>query len=1749
LYRSWQSAGTPHFHGDPMNTKRLLVVCLVTIIHTMSVLPVITWDGTGAEPNIRAAEGTITAGPNPVFVPTGSGSGSTTISWSTSGTSNAQIWVSNSGAPETLFAAGTSGSAQATWIQAPCVYRFNLYAATGHNPEDRGELLGTAVVGGIEGDGPSIGMNGFDLFTQYFGKASWYASEGQKTVFKAMSKKAIQDAADVGIQYFRVSVVGWGPHDWGTTNNDLKGWIDDPASYWALMDEMVADLNAAGVKLVPVFCWNIHSFPSINLETTKDMMTNTNSQSYQMLTQYITEFVNRYKNDDVIYFYELTNEINLDADLNIEARTGRSSAGNYRTNEMITFLGNLAGHIRTMDTHHMISSGCSIPRTCAEHLRAKPEWTAGGPDWTSDSLAQFKKYISDTHRDMDIVSIHFYNGGGDNERFGYSGKDNAGLLTVVQNAADDIGRPLYVGEFGDVDGHMADPDAPFTLAVMDKVNELDIAFSSPWIWQFYQHNTYEPNEYNIEYVHTPVIVDKVKAVNAAMGNPPVVPESPDITPPMVILTWPYEGATLGSPTQYLYAVASDNNGPISKVEFYVDGSLKGTDTSAGFEFNLATDTLPAGSHNLVARAYDPAGNWAEWITTVTGGSAPSNNPPSVPSTPSGPAFGIVGTSYSYSTSTTDPNGDQVKYGWDWDGDGTVDVWSDLVDSGTTDTRSHSWGSPNTFQVKVKAQDEHGTSSGWSPVRSVTITEPSAVNDAEFVSQEVPTTVNAGQDYEVTVTMKNTGTSTWSASSLYHLGSQNPHDNMNWGLNRVVLGETDEVAPGQEWPFTFTITAPITVGTCQFQWRMMEEYVEWFGETSTSVAVNVVEPNQPPAAPTAPAGPSSGVTGTSYAYSASTTDPDGNQLKYGWDWDGDGTADEWSGLVSSGTADTRSHTWSSAGTYNVKVKAEDEHGASSGWSPARSVTVSAPVTGTISADPNPVILTGGATIGTTTLTWSFEGANYSQVWVSFNGGDEVLFSSFEQGGACTEVAPWISLGNICDFNLYAATGFDPSQKGALLSTVRVTAETDHSPSTPATPSGPASGNVGTSYSFSTSATDPDGDQVKYGWDWNGDGTVDEWSGLVNSGTTDTRSHSWSAAGTYNVKVKSEDSHGAQSIWSPAKSVAISAPNSPPATPGAPTGPASGVVGTAYSYSASTTDPNGDQVRYGWDWQGDGVVDDWTEYVSSGTQSTWSHTWNTAGTYNVKVMVQDESGDDSGWSPALQVTVSEVPSATGTISADPNPVVISGGSTTGTTILTWSVDGADYAQVWVDGEGFDETLFSATSTERPYSGTVDWIFKGYTYDFNLYAATGTSTSQRGALLATVEVTTETAPGETEETVVTTLTGTSQYYIGKYYSWWSINRHGQSFTAIGDSISGASVALYKYGSPSYDLTLSIRDTLKGSDLVSRTISAGSITSTSSSSPTWVTVDIPELSVVPGNTYYLVLTGNPTDYGKYYWKANKYDPYEGGNAYISNGLSAKSTYDFLAKVSFLGAEPQMLYLADFDLDGYSNGVEEESGSDPNNYWELPNDLDMDGVADLLDPDLDNDLHSNVLEESWGTDPTDPDDYPVKQGPDMADPDSQDVFEDIDGDGFSNQEELTAGTDPADDTSRPEDDYFEYMDEDEQPDWLSDEDEDLSTISWDGSTIPEDDRDSIDDDRQTVLVVAVIFAMVLILVVVVGYFFASGPTRQEMPILGSVPEYKGRSTRQIQKELSDRKNRGDISEGMYDELESDLEHIRRAQL
>jgi len=95
------------------------------------------------------------------------------------------------------------------------------------------------------------------------------------------------------------------------------------------------------------------------------------------------------------------------------------------------------------------------------------------------------------------------------------------------------------------------------------------------------------------------------------------------------------------------------------------------------------------------------------------------------------------------------------------------------------------------------------------------------------------------------------------------------------------------------------------------------------------------------------------------------------------------------------------------------------------------------------------------------------------------------------------------------------------------------------------------------------------------------------------------------------------------------------NTPPA-PSKPDGKESGYTYTTYTYSTSTTDPNGDSLRYQFYW-GDGSYTLTGWYTSSATALA-SHSWSSTGYKYVKVRAQDSTGAWSDWSSSLTVYIS-------------------------------------------------------------------------------------------------------------------------------------------------------------------------------------------------------------------------------------------------------------------------------------------------------------------------------------------------------------------------------------------------------------------------------------------------------------------------------------------------------------------------------
>ncbi len=403
---------------------------------------------------------------------------------------------------------------------------------------------------------------------------------------------------------------------------------------------------------------------------------------------------------------------------------------------------------------------------------------------------------------------------------------------------------------------------------------------------------------------------------------------------------------------------------------------------------------------------------------------------------------------------------------------------------------------------------------------------------------------------------------------------------------------------------------------------------WEDESDWPQSWYVTITNEAPDTPPEPDGDQSGSPNVSYYYTASTTDPEGDQVRYRFDW-GDGTFSDWSSLQPSGAAFTEDNSWPSTGRYDVKVIAKDEWGTESDWSPALEVTInggppvkpeppSGPATGNLNAEYD-----------FTAVTTDPDGDRLRYMFYWGDGTFSDWSDYVDSGTSCTMSHAWDEQ-NTFYLKVIAQDEWGADSEWSLEAEILITG---NPPDTPLAPSGPQSGSLNVEYDYTASTIDPDGDRIRYMFDW-GDGTYSDWSDYHASGATCTMSHAWDYPDSFDVKVMAQDEWGSESSWSPALPVEIT--SNPPADPQEPNGPSSGYSHAKYSYSTSTTDPDGDQVSYRFDW-GDGTFSSWTALQNSGTTCTLDYSWDEGGTYLVSAKARDAWGEESDWSDSMTVVI--------------------------------------------------------------------------------------------------------------------------------------------------------------------------------------------------------------------------------------------------------------------------------------------------------------------------------------------------------------------------------------------------------------------------------------------------------------------------------------------------------------------------------
>jgi len=177
----------------------------------------------------------------------------------------------------------------------------------------------------------------------------------------------------------------------------------------------------------------------------------------------------------------------------------------------------------------------------------------------------------------------------------------------------------------------------------------------------------------------------------------------------------------------------------------------------------------------------------------------------------------------------------------------------------------------------------------------------------------------------------------------------------------------------------------------------------------------------------------------------------------------------------------------------------------------------------------------------------QAGNYSTSAVDEN--EDTIRYTFDWGDGTSTETPYVSSGSESEaahswksagtFSVTARATDSRGSESAISPSlvVRIADIANAAPAAPAAPAGARSGITGKAYAFVTRAKDPNRDRVCYTFDW-GDGNISK-TGFVNSGARGRAVHAWAEPGNFSVRAMATNAGGAQSAWSFAGLINISA----------------------------------------------------------------------------------------------------------------------------------------------------------------------------------------------------------------------------------------------------------------------------------------------------------------------------------------------------------------------------------------------------------------------------------------------------------------------------------------------------------------------------------------------------------------------------------------------------------------------------------
>ena len=312
-----------------------------------------------------------------------------------------------------------------------------------------------------------MGVNYFSLFQRVL-------KDNSDTSYK----RHLAELSQAGIPFVRFMACGFWPVDW-----DL--YFQNKELYFALLDDIVRCAEENNIGLIPSLFWHMSTYPDLMGEP-MDQMGNPESKTSAFIRSYTAEVVGRYKNSPAIWAWECGNEFNLAVDLpnaaehrppvwpTLKTAASRSERDEFTAAIMLTAFQTFADAVRGVDPHRLLITGNSIPRPHAWH-------NSHERSWKTDTVEQFAEILDRDNPDpYSALSVHVYPR--ENNKYSGACTNLTDLIKLLKKTSEDIGKPLFIGEFGAPQTLSPDQEKRLFAELIDAIVAHEIPLSAMWVY-------------------------------------------------------------------------------------------------------------------------------------------------------------------------------------------------------------------------------------------------------------------------------------------------------------------------------------------------------------------------------------------------------------------------------------------------------------------------------------------------------------------------------------------------------------------------------------------------------------------------------------------------------------------------------------------------------------------------------------------------------------------------------------------------------------------------------------------------------------------------------------------------------------------------------------------------------------------------------------------------------------------------------------------------------------------------------------------------------------------------------------------------------------------------------------------------------------------------------------------------------------------------------------------------------------------